>query len=823
MEAKLRAKEIQAFSKYKSADGSEGVTRLEAGIQFKNGLFVGGTFSAAALPITTNNITINGIGGNGYIQYAAQTVAPSLALVHTYVDSGGHFAIGRSGSSAFDISFTNGLMTANRDYAFQNKSGTLAMTSDNVSEFTNDAGYLVSASLGNYVQGPASAVAGRIASFDGTTGKLIQDSGVLASAIVLNTRSLTAGAGLTGGGDLSADRTFDVGAGSGITVNANDVALTTPGTLTVATSNASAGSHTHAITSSANPGAAAAILASDASGFLRLVRLGVGTSPTQPLEVAGNAFINAATANLYMKDTSTGLQVSATGVITPQSGNTFRNTAYTSGLVGWYISDPGNAEFNNVDIRGALHASVIVYGQVTATAGTILTSKSAAKLKTDVTIPSSPTYGTTTVNVDAVDADGLSHASSQLFVVNDILYLKDGLVGATWLKVSSVSDQTTFWRYVCTIQAGTNNVTYRAGLGVADYGGSGSGFIVQTADATNAPYMQMATHAATFTSANSSGTLIVTPRLRIGNLNGSYDYVTNVYGLAAGDYVGGSWIAADSNGLRVTGAGGKVSLDSTGLNFVSSAAAASTSSIQWRDGGTTVGSLYTLYSGGGSETNLRSDLKSANTTNIAFTNIIAANDQAEQAVLTLRSSGSAEPTDPNKSWASIYGTNTFLGLAIGVGIGTRPAHMLDVYGTGWFQDVAGQAIIVSKTQSANDLGSTIGFYGGAAGATLRGYVGFTHRGSGTDTIFTGEAADCMGIRSEVGIQLGIGASLKMSLNASGVGLGTASFGASAANVFAMANGTAPSTSPAGIGQLYVAAGALCYRGSSGTVTTIAVA
>jgi hypothetical protein len=37
--------------------------------------------------------------------------------------------------------------------------------------------------------------------------------------------TLTAGAGLTGGGDISASRSFDVGAGVGITVNANDVAL----------------------------------------------------------------------------------------------------------------------------------------------------------------------------------------------------------------------------------------------------------------------------------------------------------------------------------------------------------------------------------------------------------------------------------------------------------------------------------------------------------------------------------------------------------------------------------------------------------------------
>lgn len=47
---------------------------------------------------------------------------------------------------------------------------------------------------------------------------------------VTSARTLTAGAGLTGGGNLSADRTFDVGAGSGIMVNANDVALDTAST-----------------------------------------------------------------------------------------------------------------------------------------------------------------------------------------------------------------------------------------------------------------------------------------------------------------------------------------------------------------------------------------------------------------------------------------------------------------------------------------------------------------------------------------------------------------------------------------------------------------
>ena len=56
-----------------------------------------------------------------------------------------------------------------------------------------------------------------------------------------------------------------------------------------------------------------------------------------------------------------------------------------------------------------------------------------------------------------------------------------------------------------------------------------------------------------------------------------------------------------------------------------------------------------------------------------------------------------------------------------------------------------------------------------------------------------------------------------------VGLGTSSFGTSAVRVFCMANATAPTSSPAGIGQLYVESGALKYRGSSGTVSTIAAA
>lgn len=63
---------------------------------------------------------------------------------------------------------------------------------------------------------------------------------------------------------------------------------------------------------------------------------------------------------------------------------------------------------------------------------------------------------------------------------------------------------------------------------------------------------------------------------------------------------------------------------------------------------------------------------------------------------------------------------------------------------------------------------------------------------------------------------------RLLIDASGnIGIGAATFGTAASKVLGLANATAPTSSPAGMGQLYVENGALKYRGSSGTVTTIA--
>jgi hypothetical protein len=67
---------------------------------------------------------------------------------------------------------------------------------------------------------------------NGTANTLTATGGVLSvegAALAFQSIDLTAGDGLTGGGTIAANRTFTVGAGTAITVNANDVAVTANG------------------------------------------------------------------------------------------------------------------------------------------------------------------------------------------------------------------------------------------------------------------------------------------------------------------------------------------------------------------------------------------------------------------------------------------------------------------------------------------------------------------------------------------------------------------------------------------------------------------
>lgn len=98
-------------------------------------------------------------------------------------------------------------------------------------------------------------------------------------------------------------------------------------------------------------------------------------------------------------------------------------------------------------------------------------------------------------------------------------------------------------------------------------------------------------------------------------------------------------------------------------------------------------------------------------------------------------------------------------------------------------------------------------------------------GDGSSLIATAAAGDTV-IRAEQQFVVATGGSGTERWRTDGTGnllLGMTAAGSSAAKVLGLGNATAPTTSPAGGGQLYVEAGALKFRGSSGTITTIAPA
>lgn len=170
------------------------------------------------------------------------------------------------------------------------------------------------------------------------------------------------------------------------------------------------------------------------------------------------------------------------------------------------------------------------------------------------------------------------------------------------------------------------------------------------------------------------------------------------------------------------------------------------------------------------------------------------------------------------TWSNVGGVaGTAMTLnSTGLGIGTSsPSNKLEVVGTAAFAGIGFNANAINTTSTSSRfirLTSTGGDF----------YVGTESSTGGA--VFPGSTAYAAVLynASATPMQFWTGGTLRATLDSSGnLGIGVSTFGTSAAKVLGLANATAPSTSPAGMGQLYVEAGALKYRGSSGTVTTIA--
>lgn len=233
-------------------------------------------------------------------------------------------------------------------------------------------------------------------------------------------------------------------------------------------------------------------------------------------------------SSLNIPDTTT-----ANSFHVDNQGNAWWGTNLATGLTTApaYVKNTGEAKFSNVIVSGAFNTSVLTYGQKMATAGTLMVAKSGGKLRSAVTTLTSPS----TFDVDIEDP---ASGHLQLFSVGDILILQNATL-INYVTVSSVSDQTTFFRYTCTKSNGTNS-TFSAGSAATDLGASGQGYLEMSADGTNAPWYSVKTHAG-------SPWTTTTEIIRLGNLNGIGGIAADYYGIFIGDYASGKYLRYDSN------------------------------------------------------------------------------------------------------------------------------------------------------------------------------------------------------------------------------------------------------------------------------------
>jgi hypothetical protein len=172
---------------------------------------------------------------------------------------------------------------------------------------------------------------------------------------------------------------------------------------------------------------------------------------------------------------------SSPNIIIDGGNKIIKSSNFQSGFAGFGLyASSGSAEFHNVTVRGTIRASVFNVGEITATAGSYGVFNSASEVYADVTTPSTIN---TSFNLDAKDADV---ADASLFAVGDLLRVKawNGTTLAdVWCTVNTVTNNSGYSRYSCTLQAGTS-VNLIKGMAVVGYGPSGQGYIIMSADNT---------------------------------------------------------------------------------------------------------------------------------------------------------------------------------------------------------------------------------------------------------------------------------------------------------------------------------------------------
>lgn len=426
--------------------------------------------------------------------------------------------------------------------------------------------YTKSESESRYVNVTGDAMTGQLTINPGSVmaplilGANAQGQTVVGLKADLLNRTVTAGAGLSGAGALTADITVNLGTPSSLSsTSVNSASGTTHGHAidsTIARSNIAisvsglglsgggdlTANRTIALASSSAPGAAAAILASNASGQLTLPLFAASTSVTTPSLTASAALsITSAAGNISLD--------ASTDIISIGPSNTLQSSNYASQATGWGVSYAGGADFRYLFVD-EMHAKSFIADLEQALAGGQIIGKSVAMLYSAFTAPAAGATASLTVrdlpsatgmaafqNGDLVRLRTFSRAGGSLTIADCWgTVTLDTTYGTSGFDSTTKTQRYIFTRSSGVIGAGNApggmaaSTVVQADALALDYGVSGNGvYEVNSIDGTygtNSPYARITS----WTTHPATGTVV---RTQMGNLKGLFA-AGNEYGLFAG-------------------------------------------------------------------------------------------------------------------------------------------------------------------------------------------------------------------------------------------------------------------------------------------------
>ncbi len=395
------------------------------------------------------------------------------------------------------------------------------------------------------------------------------------SALEVN-NGLRLAAAVAGNGLLLSNQVLSLrlAAASGMVFSSGALTMGTPGALSAAGSGGvTATGHTHAVSASSNPGAASQLLKTDASGYLQLLSQGVGVAPDgasglkvmspQPTWVGLLLKKRADQVGqlLRLEDASGAALLLVTNDGNLESGN----PGFVSGVTGFQIQGgTGNAEFNNVIVRGELRAVTFTADEMHAAGGTLQVATATVIAEPygayDNDLGPIDSSATTYITVNGSLATGLSYfAQKDIIHIQHIgevqsggsLYIPD--IYLEVVAVAAVGDRNMAegkpGRYTMTCLRKSGGYTgYRIPVGAAvvlhTKSGQGTGAykggLRLTADLPQSPYLDIYTVDASrayltpWPGSGDTRTLPeIKPRVRLGNLDGVLGLVEQ-WGIAAG-------------------------------------------------------------------------------------------------------------------------------------------------------------------------------------------------------------------------------------------------------------------------------------------------